>query len=719
MYQISSPLPQFFDKAGTSLDNGYIYIGTAGANPETSPITVYWDKAGTQPAAQPIRTVNGYMARNGKAAKVWTSANDFSITVREGDSTLVYSEYSATSVLTLEDSLSLGTGSSLVGFKQTGTGAIERTAQSKMQECISAYDFGLSSSNTAAQNVTAIAAALVEAGARKCALYFPGGDTCLINDEFTVPAGVSIFGDGWFSCLQQTAAGKNIFILQDYCGVSNMHLKFSGAGNNSDFTKQNAIYASGAKMIDVSSNFLELLDIHCGVHLRNTYQPSVRGNFIFGGTWDGSTAGAAATASDIIFYSGVGGGRAIIDGNFCLSNNSQGIFYSALGYDADTAITNNVCISMNASASAESSSGGVRRHGIILSYVGATQSRASVIGNICRNTRWTGIYVQGSGVTTGGQISVVGNVCSNNGYETGNSLSGGIYITSNGGETISGNTITDFKNNIAATGGITVTCPATGGAYGTLVSDNTIANSLASGISVNNKMRDCVVRGNQVVNAALNDILVSLSSGDTGLGGFEISNNTCIRANTTSISINFNQANGAKRSRIFQNKIRGSDYTVVASTNIGVNLSAVTQPVEVFGNHIENFYYGANVGSLLLAGTRYTTSGVTIDNNRIETCTQGIGASGNAASCTFVVTGNTFESCTAKLGVGTAAGFAALYEGRRAGSKYDVFVTAIPTNGTWALGDRALNQAGTVGQPKAWTNTTAGSPGTFTSEGNL
>lgn len=45
--------------------------------------------------------------------------------------------------------------------------------------------------------------------------------------------------------------------------------------------------------------------------------------------------------------------------------------------------------------------------------------------------------------------------------------------------------------------------------------------------------------------------------------------------------------------------------------------------------------------------------------------------------------------------------------------------TAAPVAGTWAVGDRVFNQAPVVGQPKSWVCTVAGTPGTWTSEGNL
>jgi hypothetical protein len=45
--------------------------------------------------------------------------------------------------------------------------------------------------------------------------------------------------------------------------------------------------------------------------------------------------------------------------------------------------------------------------------------------------------------------------------------------------------------------------------------------------------------------------------------------------------------------------------------------------------------------------------------------------------------------------------------------------TAAPVNGTWAVGDRVFNSTPTVGQPKSWVCTVAGTPGTWVSEGNL
>lgn len=75
MLAIESPYPQFFDLDGSPLDSGYIWIGIENQNPETNPLTVYWDVTLTEPAPQPLRTMNGYIVRAGTPAFVYAETN--------------------------------------------------------------------------------------------------------------------------------------------------------------------------------------------------------------------------------------------------------------------------------------------------------------------------------------------------------------------------------------------------------------------------------------------------------------------------------------------------------------------------------------------------------------------------------------------------------------------------------------------------------------------
>ena len=86
--QLAPPYPIFTDKSGSPLDNGYLYFGEVNKNPETNPIQVFYDSAFTQPAAQPLRTSNGYVMRNGSPALIY-AGSQFSVTVRDKNNALV------------------------------------------------------------------------------------------------------------------------------------------------------------------------------------------------------------------------------------------------------------------------------------------------------------------------------------------------------------------------------------------------------------------------------------------------------------------------------------------------------------------------------------------------------------------------------------------------------------------------------------------------------
>jgi hypothetical protein len=86
--QLAPPYPIFTDKSGSPLDAGYLYFGEVNKNPETNPIQVYYDSAFTQPAAQPLRTSNGYVMRNGSPALIY-AGSQFSVTVRDKNNVLV------------------------------------------------------------------------------------------------------------------------------------------------------------------------------------------------------------------------------------------------------------------------------------------------------------------------------------------------------------------------------------------------------------------------------------------------------------------------------------------------------------------------------------------------------------------------------------------------------------------------------------------------------
>lgn len=95
MTRLTNPTPLFLDGRGVLLDGGYIYIGIAAGDPEVQPIDTFWDAGLTVPAAQPFRTMGGVIVNGASPSQVFFAETDYALTIRDGDSNLVF--YSATS----------------------------------------------------------------------------------------------------------------------------------------------------------------------------------------------------------------------------------------------------------------------------------------------------------------------------------------------------------------------------------------------------------------------------------------------------------------------------------------------------------------------------------------------------------------------------------------------------------------------------------------------
>lgn len=182
-FTTTKPVGLFTDINGKPLD-GQVFFGQPNLDPIANPITVYWDAAGTQPVTQPVVTVGGYPMNGSTRSNVFVNA-DYSILVRNRNGFTVFSAPN----LPFEDS------SDNQYFLQAGSGAVQRTVQSKLRDVVSVKDFGAVGDGVT-DDTAAIQAAINAVAARTYGgtVYFPAGQYA-VTTTLTVPAKVSLLGE--------------------------------------------------------------------------------------------------------------------------------------------------------------------------------------------------------------------------------------------------------------------------------------------------------------------------------------------------------------------------------------------------------------------------------------------------------------------------------------------------------------------------------------------
>ncbi len=198
---VQPTFPIFTEADGQPLENGYIWIGTANLDPQVNPIAVYWDAALTQPAVQPIRTINGYPAKSGSPGRLYVNS-DYSIRVQNKNGSAIYSAPASTDKYSSE----------LITFLQAGTGAVATTVQAKLRQTVSVKDFG-----AVGDGVTDDSAALQEAlnywVSNRCDLVFPSGQYLVTSPLTAIASSNKVDGNritGYGATIQGNLSSSGI-----------------------------------------------------------------------------------------------------------------------------------------------------------------------------------------------------------------------------------------------------------------------------------------------------------------------------------------------------------------------------------------------------------------------------------------------------------------------------------------------------------------------------
>ena len=205
---------QFFDNSGVILSGGLVYTYAAGT---TTPQAAYTTSAGNVAHTNPI--VLDSAGRVASGGEIWlTDAVAYKFVLKTATGTTIGTYDNVTGNASgIYPAFAASSGSSLVGFIQSGTGAVATTVQAKLRESVSVLDFGAVGDGTTDDTV-AIQNALnyVSTSTYRKALYVPAGlykltDTLVVrNAGGDQRGGWSLVGDGFNSVLYQTGAGKNV-----------------------------------------------------------------------------------------------------------------------------------------------------------------------------------------------------------------------------------------------------------------------------------------------------------------------------------------------------------------------------------------------------------------------------------------------------------------------------------------------------------------------------
>jgi hypothetical protein len=764
---IQVPYPVFYDRDGQPLDNGNIYIGVANLDPVTNPLQVYYDDALTIAASQPLITSGGYVYRNGTPAQLYVNATDFSITVNDSKNLLVYNFPEGTGISpnasgvaftgfkgqvgTVAD-LADADGSDWIGFTPSGVNAVARSAQDKMRESVSVKDFGAIGDGVT-DDTAAIQDAIDAIATAGGELLFPAG-TYLITSSIskTFADGVNIQIRGYGAKIDATAVSSLNVIELGGSRVSSTALGANVSKNSDTFTVSSASGITGGRILLISSTDLwnptrpeylkgelalvekivgttitnsnplydgytaatttvhllnmpqitvEGLEIECnddvialtilyarspvvrnckihgsryaGVYVGYCLGGTVDSNFIYD-VWNGIVTG---TSYGVV----VGTGQGVKVVNNTINNARHAISGGGFEPLREVVYANNTCHN----STLENSSGCIDLHGNV--------EMAVVIGNIASSINCASINtIISDNIINGSETDVPGILIFQE-------IDSAYYI-------IKGNRVAALGSN----------------AYGIWVAPT----------EVNLNAFKIIIEGNYII-STLNSILIQpRSSAATG-------------CSITTLSLTGNQllSNGSAQAFVFANN-GAATYSITefmstsnmyhagafdAFTCLGNPIGLTISTSDIFKANRLNTYmaYFCGTDVRLVSPTFYGNAGGIVGDSRsvyydnsgritvLNPVYKNLTFKAEIASATEYVENGWYGITPTILNTGGAR----LINFYGTLGRAITYGTAAPTVNTWARGDRVYNQDPTVGQPKSWVCTVAGTPGTWVSEGNL
>lgn len=229
MFATDCPFGQFFDLDGTPLTSGRMYYGQAGTNPITSPISVYWDAAGTLPASQPVRTLNGYPVRAGSPSIIYANVAYSLIVQNTRGQTVFYLPDSSSLPSAFPISLALGAGASMVGHS-ADIGYADGTLGGHVGAFIYVDADYATASDGVTDDSTKIALAFARSAVTGAMVLFNGAVTYALGSQLVIPAGAKIKTNGCtFKDLNGVVGSTPLITIDDNVHIDTLNISIPTA----------------------------------------------------------------------------------------------------------------------------------------------------------------------------------------------------------------------------------------------------------------------------------------------------------------------------------------------------------------------------------------------------------------------------------------------------------------------------------------------------------
>lgn len=262
MLATESPFPIYTDTSGKPLDAGYLYFGQPNQNPETAPVAIYWDAAGTIPAEQPVRTLNGYTVRSGTPALVYT-AGDYSLTVRTRDRVLIYHAQTSAAFGNSHNLAQLGANLAATGDTEKGAALVSYSpalaypadslgAAARQWLALSTFPGADPTGSTGCD--LAINTAISVAKVLRVPLLVDG--TFRHLTKITVPSKLALIGSGWTS--DSTTGGRSLScFLKHFNGIG---FEFSADDASADGIQFDSVPGTTGDGVAVTGSRVRLMN---------------------------------------------------------------------------------------------------------------------------------------------------------------------------------------------------------------------------------------------------------------------------------------------------------------------------------------------------------------------------------------------------------------------------------------------------------------------------